>query len=146
MAKLNLLRDYTTVSSSEWLSVIEYYKRHTSSETAARFGIKNTHSFVTALARDHTKGAGHGGARAGAGNRNQEGRAVTDLQKAILEAQAISGLHTLPDPNDITADNAEKKAIETANVLRGTIAALKEIITKITALAVGGGIFYFLFF
>jgi hypothetical protein len=83
MAKYKLLRDYTELTNSDWLSVVKYYETHTARETAIEFGLIFNQTLVTALAREHPKNAGHGGARNGAGNRNEENRRASELKKAI---------------------------------------------------------------
>lgn len=126
MKEYKVLREYTSiVDTPEWMDVVQFYaKGATAKQTAAHFGIIHKQGFVTALAREHTKGAGHGGARKGAGN---TGDKVQALRRAITHARAISGLHTLPDPATVGQNNYDEMRVETRNKINKTIALLKAI-------------------
>lgn len=126
MEKYKILREYTSiVGTPEWVDVVQFYaKGATAKQTAAHFGIIHKQGFVTALAREHVKGAGHGGARSGAGNPGDE---VQALRRAITEAKSISGMHTLPDPEGVFQGNYDEMRVETRNKINKTIAALKAI-------------------
>lgn len=129
--KRSLLRHHQQLTRDEWLRVVAYYKTHTARECAEHFGLEFKQALVTALAREHDKSAGHGGARTGSGNLDAENRKARALANIVRQARTLSALHTLPAPDDITADNYRQKATETANVLRATIAGLKQQISEI---------------
>ncbi len=124
MAKYKLLRSHSDLSASEWLD----YETHTARECATEFGLEFKQALVTALAREHCKNAGHGGARTGAGYFNEENREVNALRKAIRDAKTVSRLNILPDSDEITPENIQQKRLETSNTIRATIAALKQIL------------------
>lgn len=144
MAKINLLRDHADLKPAEWVMVVQYYKTHTALETATKFGLIHKQALITALAREYPKGMKHGGARKGAGNTPDKEK--KELQNLLMQVEAIKGLHTLPNPDDITQDNAAEKAHEAANVLRGTIAALRDLVVKIAALGVAAWVVYVIIF
>lgn len=132
MAKINLLKYHADLSDTEWLSVVEFYKKNTARQTANHFGLHFTQALVTALARAHDKNAGHGGSRPDSGNRKGDNAISKEVSHLLGEAQAIMKLNQLPE-----VDNNDPKstAKESANVLRGTVAKLKGIIEKLAAIS-----------
>lgn len=128
MGALKLLRDHSQLPTDEWRKVVTYYRTHTARETAAQFGLQYKQALVTALARAHDKKAAHGGARKGSGNASERRAAVYRVKNAILAAKSVQGLHSLPDPEQITPENYQEQKTQVANTIRATIAELKKVL------------------
>lgn len=136
MAKLKILREHSELSVSEWLSVVEYYaKGHTARECSSKFGIVHKQAFITALAREHSKGLSHGGARKGSGNFSEHPD-VRKVRNALYDAQSVSSLTFLPDPESVNSENVDEKRVETRNKINSTIAALKKIAALLGCVAI----------
>lgn len=138
----NILRDHSQIMGTpEWIDVCEFYKTHTSKQTAAKFGIEHKQAFVSALAREVPKTT-HGGARHGAGNLSPDEQRAKDVRNAISDAKAITVFSTL-DPNEVNGDNWDEKRVEARNKINKVIARLKAIAAT---LGIAAAIVWYLFF
>lgn len=141
MDKYNILRDHADImGTSEWMDVVEYYKKRTARQTATKFGIIYKQAFVSALAREVPK-TSHGGARHGAGNLSHDEQKAKEVRNAIDEAKAITLFSTI-NSDDVNGDNWDEKRVEARNKINKVIARLKAIAATLGTAA----IVWYLFF